>query len=60
MLEALVSGERTAGVALTADLQFDGDRASGTADYVLGADPAGVLLLPAGDPSCWSTPPPTV
>ncbi len=26
-----------------------GGRASGTAEYVLGADPAGVLLLPAGD-----------
>jgi alkylation response protein AidB-like acyl-CoA dehydrogenase len=49
VLELLISGERVAGVALSADVQFDGDRASGTAEYVLGADPAGVLLLPAGD-----------
>ncbi|MGV0744321.1 acyl-CoA dehydrogenase [Mycolicibacterium sp. XJ870] len=49
VLDALVSGERSAGVALTADLRVDGARVSGTADYVLGADTAGVLLLPAGD-----------
>ena len=49
VLEALASGERTAGVALTADLRYEDGRASGTAEYVLGADPAGVLLLPAGD-----------
>ncbi|OBG81910.1 acyl-CoA dehydrogenase [Mycobacterium sp. E802] len=49
VLEALVSGERTAGAALNADLSLDGDRVSGTAEYVLGADAAGVLLLPAGD-----------
>ncbi|MGZ5391463.1 MAG: acyl-CoA dehydrogenase [Mycobacterium sp.] len=49
VLELLITGERVAGVALSADLEFNGDRASGTADYVLGADPAGVLLLPAGD-----------
>ena len=49
VLELLIAGERVAGVALSADVQFDGDRASGTAEYVLGANPAGVLLLPAGD-----------
>ena len=49
LLEALASGERTAGVALTADVKYDNGRASGTAEYVLGADPAGVLLLPASD-----------
>ena len=49
LLESLVSGERTAGVAASADVRFDGGRASGTAEYVLGADPHGVLLLPAGD-----------
>ena len=49
LLEALASGERTAGIALTADLEYDGGRASGTAEYVLGADADGVLLLPAGD-----------
>ncbi|MEV0672816.1 acyl-CoA dehydrogenase [Mycobacterium sp. NPDC050441] len=53
VLEALVSGERTAGAALSADLSLSGGpetgTVSGTADYVLGADAAGVLLLPAGD-----------
>ncbi|OMC27872.1 acyl-CoA dehydrogenase [Mycobacterium sp. GA-1841] len=49
VLEALVSGERTAGAALSADLTLDGERVSGTVEYVLGADAAGVLLLPAGD-----------
>jgi 3-oxochol-4-en-24-oyl-CoA dehydrogenase len=47
VLESLISGERVAGVALSADVRFEGGRASGTAEYVLGADPAGVLLLPA-------------
>ena len=49
LLEALASGERTAGVALSADLRYGDGRVSGTAEYVLGADPHGVLLLPAGD-----------
>jgi alkylation response protein AidB-like acyl-CoA dehydrogenase len=49
VLELLIAGERVAGVALSADIQFDGTAASGTAEYVLGADPAGFLLLPAGD-----------
>ena len=49
LLESLASGERTAGVALSADLRYADGRVSGTADYVLGADRAGVLLLPAGD-----------
>ena len=49
VLELLITGERVAGVALSADVTFDGGRAVGTADYVLGADPAGILLLPAGD-----------
>jgi len=49
LLESLASGERTAGVALSADLRYGDGLASGTADYVLGADAAGVLLLPAGD-----------
>ena len=49
VLEALVSGERTAGAALDAELTLDGDRVSGTAGYVLGADPSAVLLLPVGD-----------
>src|SRR5580693_10478461 len=47
---ALASGERTAGVALDGDVQFDGEtpRASGTLPWVLGAAEGGVLLLPAG------------
>jgi alkylation response protein AidB-like acyl-CoA dehydrogenase len=49
LLEALASGERTAGVALAADLRYSDGRASGTAECVLGADARGVLLLPAGD-----------
>ncbi|MGY4648001.1 acyl-CoA dehydrogenase family protein [Mycobacterium sp. URHB0021] len=48
VLSALASGERTAGVAASADLRYDGGKVSGTADYVLGADSAGVVLLPAG------------
>ncbi|MDX1886813.1 acyl-CoA dehydrogenase [Mycolicibacterium sp. 120270] len=49
LLEALASGERTAGLALAADVRLDGNKASGTAEYALGADAGGVLLLPAGD-----------
>ena len=49
VLGSLSSGERVAGIALSADLRFDNGRASGTAEYVLGADASGVLLLPAGD-----------
>lgn len=49
LLEALASGERAAGLALAADLTFDGTTVSGTADQVLGADTTGLLLLPAGD-----------
>jgi alkylation response protein AidB-like acyl-CoA dehydrogenase len=47
LLESLASGERTAGVALSADLRYDDGRASGTAEYMLGADRGGVLLLAA-------------
>ena len=49
LLASLASGERVAGVALAADLRFGDGRASGTAEFVLGADAGGVLLLPAGD-----------
>ncbi|MDZ4270302.1 MAG: acyl-CoA dehydrogenase family protein, partial [Mycobacterium sp.] len=48
LLEALASGERTAGITLTAELSYADGRVSGTAPYVLGADPAGVVLVPAG------------
>ncbi|PXX07777.1 acyl-CoA dehydrogenase [Mycolicibacterium moriokaense] len=49
LLGALASGERTAGVAMSAELSYDGGRVSGKAEHVLGADAAGLLLLPAGD-----------
>jgi 3-oxochol-4-en-24-oyl-CoA dehydrogenase len=48
-LEALMSGERTAGFALSADLTVSAGKASGVAEFVLGATADGVLLLPAGD-----------
>ncbi len=49
--EALAAGERTAGVALRSDVDFDAaaSRASGTAPFVLGGVADGLLLLPAGD-----------
>src|SRR5271169_6904069 len=48
--EALASGERTAGVALHGDVEFDDatSRASGTVPWVLGAVADGVLVVPAG------------
>ncbi|CAN5538871.1 acyl-CoA dehydrogenase [soil metagenome] len=51
LLESLVAGDRTAGLALTAELTFDSGsgQVSGTAEHVVGADDAGVLLLPAED-----------
>ena len=49
LLEAFSSGRRTAGFALDCDLQESDGQISGSADYVLGADAAGVLLLPAGE-----------
>jgi alkylation response protein AidB-like acyl-CoA dehydrogenase len=49
LLEALSSGRRTAGFALDCDLTEVAGQISGSADYVLGADAAGVLLLPAGE-----------
>lgn len=48
-LAALASGERFAGVALEGAVQFDGARASGIVDLVLGAADGGLLLLPAGE-----------
>jgi 3-oxochol-4-en-24-oyl-CoA dehydrogenase len=50
---ALASGERTAGVALVGDVEFDLEfdeatsRASGTVPWVLGAVADGLLLVPA-------------
>ena len=52
LLEDLSTGQRTAGVALTADLSYADGSVSGVAPFVLGAseDPASsVLLLCAGD-----------
>ncbi|WP_111508094.1 acyl-CoA dehydrogenase [Mycobacterium kyogaense] len=49
LVEALASGQRTAGVALRAELTLTGETVSGTAATVLGATADGVLLLPAGD-----------
>jgi alkylation response protein AidB-like acyl-CoA dehydrogenase len=49
LLEALAAGERTAGVAASADVRYEAGRASGSAEYVLGADSQAVLLLPTGD-----------
>jgi 3-oxochol-4-en-24-oyl-CoA dehydrogenase len=49
VLAALMSGERTAGLALASDVVVDGGLATGSADYVLGAEPGGVLMLPSGD-----------
>ncbi len=51
LLESLAAGERTAGLALAAELTFDADsgQVSGTAEHVVGADSAGVLLLPTAD-----------
>ena len=48
-LAALASGRLTAGVALSADLRSESGRVSGVAEYVLGADGNGLILLPAGD-----------
>ncbi|MCV7072428.1 acyl-CoA dehydrogenase [Mycobacterium rufum] len=44
-----VSGQRTAGVALTADLTVADGVVSGTVPAVLGATAEGLLLLPGGD-----------
>ncbi|CAN5669388.1 acyl-CoA dehydrogenase [soil metagenome] len=49
LLEALASGERSAALALTADLTFEAGTVSGSAEYVVGADGDAVLLLPAGE-----------
>lgn len=57
VLESLASGERTAGLALTAQLTFDpvNQQVSGIAEYVVGADSAGLLLAPGqdGDDEVW-------
>lgn len=47
VLDALTSGQRTAGVALDSDITFDGTAATGSAEFVLGGLVDGVLVLPA-------------
>lgn len=49
VLETLAAGTSTAGVALSADIAFDAGTATGSARFVLGGLPEGLLLLPAGD-----------
>ena len=60
LLEALASGERSAGVALSAELRYDDGRVSGTAEYVLGADDGRAGAARRRNVRCWSTPAPTV
>ncbi|MCB0948359.1 MAG: acyl-CoA dehydrogenase [Mycobacterium sp.] len=48
LLEALASGDRTAGVTLSAELSYADGLVSGVAPRVLGAETGGVLLLGAG------------
>ncbi|MGB8795717.1 MAG: acyl-CoA dehydrogenase, partial [Mycobacterium sp.] len=49
--EALAAGDRTAGVALRSDVEYDAatSRASGTVPFVLGGVADGLLLVPAAD-----------
>ena len=49
LLEALASGERTAGVALSSDITYESGTATGSAEFVLGGLADGVLLLAAGE-----------
>ena len=49
LLEALASGDRTAGVALRSDISYESGTATGTAEFVLGGLADGLLILPAGD-----------
>jgi 3-oxochol-4-en-24-oyl-CoA dehydrogenase len=49
--EALAAGQRTAGVALDSDVEFDeaASQVSGTVPWVLGGVADGLLLVPAGE-----------
>ena len=49
VLQALSTGELSAGVALEANLHEDAGKLSGSADHVLGALESGLLLLPIGN-----------
>ncbi|AYE98035.1 acyl-CoA dehydrogenase [Mycobacterium paragordonae] len=49
VLDALMSGERFAGLALEGGVSLDGQAASGSIPFALGAAAGGMLLAPAGD-----------
>ena len=49
LLQALSAGQITAGAALDADLREAGGRLTGTAEYVVGGLPTGILLMAFGD-----------
>ena len=49
VLHALSAGQVSAGFALEADLREESGRVSGAAQFVLGGQGSGVLLLPVGD-----------
>ncbi|BBY99788.1 acyl-CoA dehydrogenase FadE34 [Mycolicibacterium fallax] len=51
LLAELAEGTRTAGLALTAELTWADGAATGVAEHVVGADPAGLLVLPS--PAGW-------
>ena len=53
VLDGLMSGRLTAGVALDADVTFDGTSASGSAKFVLGGLADGVLVLPTRGQQGW-------
>ena len=53
LLDALTSGQRTAGVALSSDIAFDGETATGTAKFVLGGLVDGVFVLPVNGTDAW-------
>ena len=58
LLEALASGQRTAGLALSSDIAFDGQSATGTAKFVLGALPDGLLQVVHGEAAALRALPP--
>jgi alkylation response protein AidB-like acyl-CoA dehydrogenase len=49
LLEALASGERTAGLALRSDIRYEAGTATGIAEFVLGGLADGVLMLSTGE-----------
>ena len=60
LLEALASGERTAGVALSADLRYDGGPGVRHAPSMCSVPiRTGCCCCPPATSGCWSTPRPT-